>query len=538
MRRAAAHTGRVSKNLKNIGLVSVLTMVSRVLGLLRESLTAAVFGVDALISAFVTGLTLPNLFRRMLAEGGMTAAFVPTLNEQLHTRERQGAFELVNQVMSWLFAVTGGIAVVAMVLFSQSSLIRFVGESVHADCDTIARWLLAARFTVALFPYLVFVSLAAVFSAALQSLHRFLEPALSPIWLNAAIIGLLSGAIMAGIDVPARQIDWLTAGWLAGGVLQMLAPAIGLMREGWRPRFDFQFSEALRAMIRLMIPTLFSSSIYLVNMSVSRLVGLSLNDAAVAVLNFAQRLMELPIGVFAVAVATVVFPLIARHAAAGDHANLAAAYRKGMRLILVINIPAAAGLAALALPIIRVIFQYGNFHQDATAMMTPVLIANALGLPFLSFASLALRAFYAQKDTVIPVRAALLSFVVNLGLSLALMRPLSTVGLAIASSVASAAQAFYLQSHLAKKQEGLAFRHLAGDLGKILAATMIMTLVVAAGWWTWVRALPRTKITDATGIVLLIGIGIAVYGAAVWRLRVEAREDVATLLQRWRARRA
>src|SRR6185436_8829257 len=110
---------RVSRNLKNIGLVSALTMVSRVLGLLRESLTAAIFGVDALISAFVGGLTLPNLFRRMLAEGGMTAAFVPTLNDELHARERRGAFELVNQVMSWLCAVTGGIVVAAMILFSQ-----------------------------------------------------------------------------------------------------------------------------------------------------------------------------------------------------------------------------------------------------------------------------------------------------------------------------------------------------------------------------------------------------------------------------------
>jgi putative peptidoglycan lipid II flippase len=528
----------VSKNLKNIGLVSALTMVSRVLGLLRESLTAAVFGVDALISAFVTGLTLPNLFRRMLAEGGMTAAFVPTLNDQLHARERRGAFELVNQVMSWLFVLTGGIVALAMVLFSQTWLIRYTGGLVHADNDTMARWLLAAHFTVILFPYLVFVSLAAVFSAALQSLHRFLEPALSPIWLNAAIIGLLSTAVMIDVNDPAWQIRWLAAGWMIGGALQMIVPAIGLMREGWRPRLDFQFSDPLRAMIRLMVPTLFSSSIYLVNMSVSRVVGLSLNDAAVQILNLAQRLMELPIGVFAVGVATVVFPLISRYAAAGDQANLAAAYRKGMRLILIINIPAAAGLAVLALPIIRVIFQSGNFNSGATAMMTPVLIANAMGLPFLSFASLALRAFYAQKDTVIPVRAALLSFAVNLTVSIALMRSLSTVGLAIASSVASAAQAVYLQWHLARKSEGLAFRHLTADLGKIIVATLVMTAAVAAGWWAWRHAVHRSKIGDALGIVALIGIGVAIYGAMVWWLRVEAREDALALLNRLRKKSA
>lgn len=512
-----------------------MTIVSRVLGLARESVTAAFFGTSALNSAFITGLTLPNLFRRLLAEGGMTAAFVPTLNDQLETRQRAGAFGLVNQVASWLFAITGAIVALAMILFSQRTLIDAVGRGLHAEMDTIERWQLAAHFAVILFPYLMFVSLAAVFSAALQSLHRFVEPALSPIWLNLTILGLLGAAAMTSDDT-ATQINWLAAGWLVGGFLQMAVPAIALMREGWQPRVDFAPSAALRAMVRLMIPTLFSSSIYLVNMSVSRLVGLSLNDAAVSVLNYAQRLMELPIGVFAVAVATVVFPLISRHAAAGDRVNLARAYQKGMRLILVINIPAAAGLAVLAFPIIRVILQHGNFESEDTRMMTPVLIANAIGLPFLSFASLALRAFYAQKDTVIPVRAALVSFGVNLALSLALMSSLSTVGLAIASTVASVAQAAYLQWHLAIKDAGLSFRFLARDLGKICVATAVMTVAVAGGWWAWTRFLPATATVQALGVGLVIALGVTVYGALVWRLHVQGREDVATLLGKLRGK--
>jgi len=171
-------------------------------------------------------------------------------------------------------------------------------------------------------------------------------------------------------------------------------------------------------------------------------------------------------------------------------------------------------------------------------MMTPVLIANALGLPFLSFAGLALRAFYAQKDTVIPVRAALLSFGVNLGLSILLMRPLSTVGLAIASSAASAVQAVYLQSHLARKHEGLAFSHLARDLVKIIIATLVMTLVVAAGWWAWLHLMPHSKLVDALGIGVLIGVGVAVYAGLIWSLRVEGREDVAALIKRFRSKAA
>ncbi|MEO7415259.1 MAG: murein biosynthesis integral membrane protein MurJ, partial [Opitutaceae bacterium] len=376
----------MSKHLKNIGVVSGLTMVSRVLGLVRESITAAIFGVSPLVSAFFTGQTLPNLFRRLLAEGALTASFVPTLHDELVARQRAGAFGLVNQVASWLLAASTAVVVLAMAVLGQDRLVLAVAGLFHLEAAAQERWLLFAWFAVVLFPYLIFVSLAAAFSAALQTLHRFVEPALSPIWLNVAQISLLLAAMRWA---HGDQIIWLCAGVLLGGFLQMVVPAGALVKEGWRPAFDFQLSAPVRSMLRLMAPTVFASSVYLVNMSVSRLVGLSLNDEAVAVLNFAQRLMELPIGVFAVAVSTVVFPLITRYAAAGDHPKLAASYRKGMRLILVINIPAAVGLAVLALPIIRLLFQRGAFDSSATVNMTPVLIANALGLPFFSFVNLA-----------------------------------------------------------------------------------------------------------------------------------------------------
>jgi putative peptidoglycan lipid II flippase len=280
-----------------------------------------------------------------------------------------------------------------------------------------------------------------------------------------------------------------------------------------------------------MVPTLFGSAIYLVNMAVSRLVGLSLNDAAATVLNLATRLMELPIGVFAVAVSTVVFPLISKYAAQGDRANLVASYRKGMRLILVINTPAAVGLAVLATPIIRLLFQRGAFTADDTRMMVPILAVFALGLPFFSFVNLVLRAFYAQKDTATPVRAAFLSFVVNLVLSFALMGPFSTVGLAIASNVAVIVQAWYLQVHLARRQPEMAFRHLARDTTKVVLASVLMGAVVAAGWRC--RALaPEGAFADVLSLGVLIGGGAVVYAGLAWVFKIEGREDVVALLRR------
>lgn len=512
-------------------------MVSRVLGLGRDMLVTAVFGTSALASAFYTAFTLPNLFRRLLGEGALTAALVPTLHDQLKVGERVGAFRLVNQVASWLLVVTVAIVALAMVGLTQAGPLAALAQQRGVEADTVRRWLQAADLALLLFPYLVCVCLAAAFSAALQTLQRFLEPALSPIWLNVSMIGLLGGAAYGGWSAtPDGRMHWLCAGALLGGFWQMVVPAGALMREGWEPRFELAASAPIRQIARLMVPTVFGSAIYLINMAVSRLVGLSLNDSAVTVLNLATRLMELPIGVFAVAISTVIFPLISKHAAAGDQANLASAYRKGMRLILVINVPAAIGLVVLATPIIRLLFQRGAFVAHDTTLMGPVLVVYALGLPFFSFVNLVLRAFYAQKDTATPVRAAILSFIVNLALSIGLMGPLGTVGLAVAGNVAIIVQAWYLQRQLTRGQDGLRFGHLARDLAKVVAASAAMGAVVAAGWWAWSRSVPATTAGDALGLALLIGGGVAIYAAMLWVAKIEGRDDLAAVVAKARAK--
>jgi putative peptidoglycan lipid II flippase len=527
----------VSKSFQNIGVVATATMVSRFLGLGRDMLVTAVFGTAALASAFYTAFTLPNLFRRLLGEGALTAAFVPTLNEELKSGHRAAAFALVNTVASWLFVVSGAVVVFAMGAIVVAVRVAPDPSDWGINIATARRWLEAADFAVILFPYLLFVCLASVFSAALQTLQRFIEPALSPIWLNIAMLTFLGGAAYAGWAGTAQEkVLWLCGGALLGGLLQMVVPAAALMREGWRPQFDLSVNAPLRQITRLMGPTVFGSAIYLVNISVSRFIGLSLNDSAVTVLNLATRLMELPIGVFAVAISTVIFPLIAKHAAAGEWQSLANSYRKGMRLILVINIPAAVGLMVLATPIIRLLFQRGAFGPADTLMMQPVLVVFAVGLPFFSFVNIVLRAFYAQKDTRTPVHAALLSFAVNLGLSLALMRPLGTVGLALASNLAVVVQALYLQTRLARKREGLEFRHVTADLAKVIAAAVVMGGAVAAGWWAWARFFPATKSNDAIALLILISLGVAVYAALLWALRIEGRDDLAAVLNRLRAK--
>jgi putative peptidoglycan lipid II flippase len=283
-------------------------------------------------------------------------------------------------------------------------------------------------------------------------------------------------------------------------------------------------------------PTVIGSAIYLINISVSRFIGLSLNDHAASVLNLATRVMELPIGVFTVAITTVIFPLFARHAAKSDWAKLGEDYHKGLRLVLVINIPAAVGLALLSEPIVRLLFQRGAFHAGDTILMTPVLAVYALGLPFLSFVTVALRGFYALKDTVTPVRAAALSFAVNLVLSILLMEWLSTVGLALASTLAVLVQACYLQVRLSRRMPGLGFAPLLPNLGKIAAAAAVMGAVVWGGLKLAAGLALAPKAHDIVVIAGLIPLAVAVYGALLWIMRIEGRDELGLILEKLRGK--
>ncbi|MDP1579599.1 MAG: murein biosynthesis integral membrane protein MurJ [Candidatus Didemnitutus sp.] len=525
----------MSKNLHNISIVAVATVASRILGLLREIATAAVFGTSALNSAFVSAFTLPNLFRRLLGEGALTAAFVPTLTHELEREQREGAFRLVSKVASWLAVVTTGLVAVAVAIFLNAETAIALGARLGIAEETGRRLLLGADLAVILFPYLIFVCLAAAFSAACQVLHRFAEPALSPIWLNLAVLAALGLGAWWAWGAPERM-QLMCVAVLVGGFLQMVVPAAVLWQEGWRPRFDLTVDDRVREIVRLMGPMLIGSAIYLVNIAVSRFIGLSLNDSAAAVLNLATRVMELPIGVFTIAITTVVFPLIARHAARAEWGELTKSYHKGMRLVLIINIPAAAGLVLLSEPITRLLFERGAFSAADTQLMAPVLAVYALGLPFVSFTSLALRGFYALRDTATPVRAAAISFVVNLVLCLVLMRWLSTVGLALASTLAVLVQTAYLQRHLVRKQAGFDLHGLLPNLAKIGVATAVMSGLIWLGLLGVSQFSLPGKWPTVVAVCGLIPLAVGAYGAALWLLRIEGREELETLLSRMKAK--
>ncbi len=520
----------MSKNLKDIGVVSSLTVVSRLLGLMRDQLQAAIFGASLLNSAFLTAFRLPNLFRRLLGEGSLTAAFLPTLQEELHRNDRAGAYVLLNQVTSWLLLATGGIVVLVMLFANRIVALALVsagrfGWLVH-EAD---KWHLVAALTVILFPYLACICLAAAFNATLNVLDRFTEPALSPIWLNLSMIIALGGAGLHWARTPMGEIHWLCAGVLTGGFLQMAVPAGVLMRGGWRPRFDFAVSPRVREIALLMTPGFFGAAIYQVNIYVSNLLAYQINDSAATLLFYANRLMELPIGVFTIAISTVVYPLLARHAVEGRVDQMAQDYRKGVRLILLVNLPAAAGLALLSHPIVRLLFRHGHFTGADAHVMAILLALFVIGMPFFSVNNLTIRAFYSVKNTSTPVKVAAIDFCVNLTLSLILMHWLGAAGLVIASTTAIIVQTVLLKRALTRRMPEMAFAPLWPSVGKILLATAGMSGVVAAGWWA-VQHVATGRLADLLAVVGLIPLAGGIYAGLIWALRIEGREEIENML--------
>jgi putative peptidoglycan lipid II flippase len=505
-------------------------VVSRFLGLARDQISAAIFGDSVFNSAFVTAFRLPNLFRRLLGEGSLTAAFLPTLQHELHDHGRAGAYRLLNQVVSWLAVITATLCVLAMVLCTHAH-----GLIHHLTRDA-NKWILVANLSAILFPYLAFICVAAALNAALNVFEHFTEPALSPIWLNLCMIVTLGGAGYHWAHSPLTELYWLCAGVLAGGALQMAVPGAVLVLLGWRPRFHLTLAPRVREIARLMMPGFIGTAIYQVNILVASYLAMSIDDNSATVMFYANRLMELPIGVFAIAVSTVVYPLIARHAVEGKHAEMAADFRRGIRLILIINVPAAVGLALLSFPITRLIYQHGNFNTAATHLMTPLLTLFAVGMPFFSVVNLTVRAFYSVRDLATPVRVAVVDFFVNLILSLSLMGHFRALGLVAASTTAIIVQTVLLQRALMRKLPQLTLAPLAGTAAKILAGAAVMGAAVRLGWMGLQLAHLSARLTDLLTVFGLIPLGIGVYAAAIWLLRVEGMEEVMAVLTRWRRR--
>lgn len=425
---------RLGQTAKNILKVCFGTLGSRVLGLLRDILTAAYLGVSLVSSAFIFGFTIPNLFRRLMGEGALSAAFLPLFTHTLRDEGKEEAFSFLNKILS---------RAALLLIFSVLIAIALALCFRHFYAYNL-KYSLGAFFTAMMMPYTFFICLAALFCSALNSLGAFAVSSLTAVWLNIAIIAsTLLGGYLFGANIENIALC-MAGGVILGGIFQFTIPFFELRRKGWRFNFDMGKSEKVSELIRLFMPALLGAGVIQLNIFISNLLALYVSDGAVASIYLSNRLVELPLGLFTFAIASVYFPKLSAYSKPEDSALFAKEFSNGLKLLMCISLPAMFGLLALNSDILQALFERGNFGKADVFSCAPILMISAIGIPFYSLATYSVRGFYSLKDTKTPVKISMAAVAINIICALCLMQFWGARGLVAANVISAIFQAFSL----------------------------------------------------------------------------------------------
>ena len=458
--------------LKSTSIVSVMTFFSRIVGFLRDMILAQMFGAGAGIDAFLIAFKIPNFLRRLFAEGAFSQAFVPVLSEYRATRPKDDVKVLVNKVFGSLSVVLLFISVLG-VLGAPWFVRIFAPGFQQGD----VRFGLATHLLQITFPYIFFISLTA-FASGVQNAHRqFAAPAITPVLLNVSLMG---AAILWSpyFQQPVEALAW---GVLIAGVVQLLfqLPFMAKLSLFPSPRWDWQ-DPGVKRVIALMIPALIGASVMQINLLVDTIFASFLPVGSLTWLYYSDRLLEFPIGIFGVALATVVLPHMSEKFAQKSEQGFSSSLDWALRLILFIGVPATLGLVLLAEPMISTLFQYGRFTYHDAVMASRSLIALSLGLTFFLAIKILVSAFYARQNTRLPVKVAIFSMAINVIFNFILIGPLAHAGLALASSISSAANVIILLIILLRQK---VYVPNAGWLGFSLRLIAANSLMAGVLWW-------------------------------------------------------
>ena len=426
----------MSKIAKNLSLVSLLTMGSRILGLLRDVLFFSAFGTSVFGEAFILAFTIPNLFRRMLGEGTLSSAFIPIYAEA--KKKSLGlAFDLMNKVLGRLLL---GLSILILLVVSFS-----YGASQSGWFES-EKWTNGSLLNSITFGYVFFICASAIMVGALNTRGSFFAGAISPILLNLAMISTLAvfglGLGWSGFHLATV----LCASVLIAGLIQFLLPFLELrLVDGWSWKFDLGCSQELDQIKKIFWVGAMGAAVVQINVLVSRFLAYSLDEqGGVSFLFLASRLIELPLGVFAIAISTVLFPELAKAATESSPKKFMDYFFRGFRMTLVVTLPAAVGLGLLAEPILSVLFEWGQFGSSEVKSASAVLLISSIGLPLYAVSAFMVKAFHSQKKMIYPLRAAFVSLISNVVLSVWLMQNHGVYGLALANVLAAFFQTIYL----------------------------------------------------------------------------------------------
>jgi putative peptidoglycan lipid II flippase len=494
--------------LRTLATVSSLTMVSRVLGYVRDFFIARLFGAGVLTDAFFVAFRIPNLLRRLFAEGSFSQAFVPVLSEYKTRHASPDTRALIDAISTVLL-----IALVAATAIGVAAapLIGYVFAPgwFHAEPEKFGLTVAMLRIT---FPYIAFISLVALAAGILNTWNRFAVPAITPALLNVAFI--VGAAFFAGhFDPPVLVLAWAV---FVGGALQLAFQVPFLLKLGVMPRWRLDWRHpGVQRVLKLMAPALFGVSVSQISLVINTIFASFLPDGSVSWLYYADRLMELPAGVLGVAVGTILLPSLSKYHASANAAEYSRLLDWGLRITVLLAVPAAVALAVLALPLIAMLFHYGRFSAEDAWLTRQALVAYSVGLIGMILVKILAPGFYARQNVMTPVKIGIVTLVATQLMNLAFIAPLRHAGLALAIGLGACLNALLLYRILKKEKIYLPQPGWPLFVLKVLASVAFMGIVLfttmgEASWW--LGASWRLKVPAMLGLVL---IGTAAYAGCL-----------------------
>ena len=456
------------------GIVGSATLLSRLMGYARDMVMSWAFGTGLAADAFYVAYRIPNLLRELLAEGSMSAAFIPVFTETLTKESRESARHLANAVFARLLVILAVLTLLGIIF--APFVVKAIAWGFKGDPDKYATTVMLTRI---MFPYLLFIGLAALAMGMLNSLRSFLAPALSPVMLNIMTIS----SVVLSLWLLPNPIYGVAVGVVLGGLFQFLIQVPGLRKQGMMMRPEFQPSHPGVAKVgRLALPIMLSSSVTQVNIFVSTILASFLATGSITYLFYGMRFIHFPLGIFGIAIATAVLPTMSVQAARKETEAFRETLSLGLRLVFFIMFPAMAGLIMLRVPIVNLLLERGQFDHISTQGVAVAILYYAVGLWAFAGVRIIAQAFYALHDTKTPVKVAVLSLITNILLSASFLTwtTLYHGGLALASSLAATLNIGILTLMLRKRIGRMDGKRIFVSLVKIVPASIATG---AIGWW-------------------------------------------------------
>ena len=496
--------------LRALATVSGMTLLSRILGFVRDFVQARAFGAGIEMDAFVVAFRLPNLLRRMFAEGAFSQAFVPILAEYKNKRGPEEAHRLINHVASAL-----GLVVLIVSILGALASPAIIYATAPGFSDNPDKFELTVQLTRITFPYIFFMSLVALAGGVLNTWSRFAIPAFTPVLLNLSFI------FMALFAAPYFDPPILVLGWAVfiGGLAQVVLQLRPLAKIGMLPRFSLDFSDpGVRRILKLMAPAILGVSVSQISLLINTVFASFLPSGSVSWLYYADRLMEFPSGMLGVALGTILLPSLSKMHADEKPAEFSALLDWGLRLTLLLTLPAAVGLALLAVPLISTLFHHGAFGANDVLQTRTALVAYSIGLTGLILVKVLAPAFYSRQDVRTPVRIGIMSLIITQLMNLLFIGPFQHAGLALSIGLASCFNATLLYRGLRARgiytpQPGWGAFSAKLAVALLALATGIYFTAGSDNLWLHASSLERVIRLSA-----LISGGIAVYFAVLFAL--------------------